>query len=245
MGVKTLPAIANALIDGGLPPRHPAAAIQWGTHPSQRTVVATVATLAARVAAEGISAPVITMIGQSVALRGEISWFESRPLFGKRVVVTRATAMSGTLAGLLRAKGADIIEAPATEIEALDPGPIDRAVGELAKYSWLVLTSVTGVRFFRDALDRAGLDARALASMRVAVIGPATAKALGELGIRPDLTPPRFVAESLLEAMRGASKVRGERILIATAEDARSVLPDGLRALGLRSVSSRCIDRER
>ncbi|MEO5569068.1 MAG: uroporphyrinogen-III C-methyltransferase [Gemmatimonadaceae bacterium] len=232
MGVKTLPSISKALIAGGLAPDTPAAAVQWGTHPSQRTVVATLATLAERAAAEGMTAPVISIIGQSVALRGEISWFESRPLFGKRIVVTRATAMPGTLAELLRARGAEVIEVPSTEIEALDQARIDRAVNALTTYAWIVLTSVTGVRFFKGALDRAGLDARAFANARVAAIGPATAKALAEIGIKPDLTPDRFVAEALLEAMRGADNVRGGRVLIATAEDARPVLPDGLRELG-------------
>jgi uroporphyrinogen III methyltransferase/synthase len=175
---------------------------------------------------------VISVIGRSVGLRDEISWFESRPLFGKRVVVTRATAMPGTLADLLRARGADVIEAPSTAIEALDPAAIDEAVQQLASYDWLVLTSVVGVRFFREALDRAGLDTRSLASTDIAVIGPSTARALGEMGLKPDLVPPRFVAESLLDVMRATEGMRGARVLYAGAEDARPVLADGLRELG-------------
>ena len=232
MGVKTLPSIAHALIAGGLARETPAAAIQWGTHNRQRTVVATVATLAERAKAEGLTAPVISIIGGSVALREEISWFESRPLFGRRIVVTRASAMPGTLSSLLRARGADVIEAPSTEIEPLDDGPLNAAVGELASYDWLVLTSATGVRFFAQALDRAGLDARALAQTDVAVIGPSTGKALREIGIKPDLLPQRFVAESLLDAMRATPDIAGARVLIATAEDGRTVLADGLRSLG-------------
>ncbi|HET9424954.1 MAG TPA: uroporphyrinogen-III C-methyltransferase [Gemmatimonadaceae bacterium] len=232
MGVKTLPSISRALIAGGLSPDTPAAAVQWGTHPTQRTVVATVGTLPERAAEEGLTAPVISIIGHSVALRDEISWFEARPLFGRRVIVTRATATAGTLAGMLRARGADVIEAPSTEIEALDQAPIDEAVLNLRRYRWLILTSVTGVRFLGAALDRAGLDARALAGIRVAVIGPATAKALRELGVRPDVVPSRFVAESLLDAMGAEENVRGARVLFAGAEDARPIIPDGLRALG-------------
>lgn len=231
MGVKTLPSIARALTEGGLAPDTPAAAIQWGTHPKQRTVVATVRTLAERATAEGLTAPVISVIGRSVGLRDEISWFETRPLFGKRVVVTRATSAPGTLADLLRARGADVIEAPSTEIEPLDQAAIDAAVRDLTSYAWLVLTSATGVRFFHDALERAGRDARALADTSIAVIGPTTARVLREIGLKADLVPERFVAESLLEAMRGADNVRGERILIATAEDSRGVLPAGLREL--------------
>ena len=232
MGVKTLPSIANALVRGGLPRETPAAAVQWGTHNRQQTVVSTIADLAEAAKARGLTAPVITVIGNSVALRDEISWFESRPLFGKRVVVTRASAMPGTLSSLLRARGADIIEAPSTEIEPLDEAPLNSAVGELASYDWLVLTSATGVRFFAQALDRAGLDARALSHTDVAVIGPSTGKALREIGIKPDLLPQRFVAESLLDSMRALQNLKGARVLIATAEDGRSVLPDGLRALG-------------
>ena len=231
MGVKTLPSIGAALMKGGLPGDTPAAAIQWGTHSRQRTVVATIATLAERARAEGLSAPVISVIGRSVALREEIAWFENRPLFGKRIVVTRATAMPGTLSTMLRAKGADVIEAPSTEIEELDRAAIDGAVQDIGTYDWLVLTSVTGVRFFGDALRRAGLDARALFGLNIAVIGPSTGKALRDIGLTPDLVPERFVAESLLEVMTAAG-VEGERILIATADDARAVLPDGLRARG-------------
>ena len=232
MGVKTLPSIANALISGGLPRNTPAAAVQWGTHNRQRTVVSTIANLAADASAQGLTAPVISIIGNSVALREEISWFESRPLFGKRIIVTRASSMPGTLSALLRARGAEVIEAPSTKIEPLDEGPLNAAIAELASYDWLVLTSATGVRFFAQALDRAGLDARALSHTDVAVIGPSTGKALREIGIKPDLLPQRFVAESLLESMAAGRGLEGARVLLATAEDGRTVLPDGLRQLG-------------
>jgi uroporphyrinogen III methyltransferase/synthase len=232
MGVRTLPSITHALVRGGLSPDTPAAAVQWGTHSRQKTVVATVADLAERAKAEGLTAPVISVIGRSVALREEISWFEQRPLFGRSVVVTRATSMPGTLSDLLRARGANVIEAPSTEIEALDQAPIDAAVANLASYEWLVLTSGTAVRFFKGALDRAGLDARALMNTSIAVIGPSTAGALADIGLKADLVPPRFVAESLLETMGDTGEVGGTRILIAGAEDARPLLWEGLRELG-------------
>jgi uroporphyrinogen III methyltransferase / synthase len=232
MGVKTLPSIAHALMEGGLPRDTPAAAVQWGTHNRQQTVVSTIANLADQAMARGLTAPVISIIGKSVDLREEISWFESRPLFGKRVVVTRASALPGTLSALLRAHGADVIEAPSTEIEPLDEAPLNAAISEIASYDWVVFTSATGVGFFARALDRAGLDARALSHTDVAVIGPSTGKALREIGIKPDLLPPRFVAESLLDSMRATQGLKDARVLIATAEDGRAVLPDGLRALG-------------
>ncbi len=231
MGVKTLPSIARALVDGGLSPTTPAAAVQWGTHSRQRTVVATIQSLAGRAAEEGITAPVITIIGESVNLRHEIAWFESRPLFGRRIVVTRATAVGGGLAEQLRALGADVLDAPATTIQPLDRAATDEAIANLADYQWLVLTSPTGVRFFFDALDRAGLDSRALANLEIAVIGPATAAALEARGLKADVIPPKFVAESLLETLAGL-EVAGTRVLYATADDARDVLAAGLKKAG-------------
>lgn len=232
MGLKTLPSIAIALMKGGLERDTPAAAVQWGTHPRQRTVVATIATLAERATAEGLTAPVITVIGQTVSLREEIAWFESRPLSGKRIVVTRATAVGGNLAERFRLLGADVLEAPVTTIEPMDQGPIDRAIARLSQYDWLVLTSQVGVRLFWDALRRSGLDSRALHKLRIAVIGPVTKAALREVGIAADVTPDRFVAEGLLEALKAEPAMRGTRVLYATAEDSRDVLPKGLRELG-------------
>src|SRR5439155_7037485 len=142
-----------------------------GTDARQRTVVATIATLADRVTAEGLAAPVITIVGRSVALREEIGWFETRPLLGRRIAVTRATAVGGTLSAQLRLAGADVIDAPVSTIVPMDTGPIDRAIAELASYDWLVLTSQVGVQLFWKALRRVGRDARALAEVRVAVIG--------------------------------------------------------------------------
>ena len=232
MGVKTLPSIAIALLKGGLAGDTPAAAVQWGTHPRQRTVVATISTLAERAAAEGIAAPVITVIGKSVALREEIAWFESRPLFGKRLVVTRATTAGGTLADRLRILGADVLEAPVTTIEPMYIGPIDRAVANLARYDWVILTSQVGVRLFWDALGRAGLDSRALHGVRVAAVGPATQTALSDRGVTADITPDRFVAEGLLATLQADLAMRTAKVLYATAKDSRDVLPKGLRALG-------------
>lgn len=157
---------------------------------------------------------------------------ESRPLLGKRIVVTRATAVGGTLADQLRHLGAEVIEIPVTSIEPMDPRPIDRAVTSLASYDWLILTSQTGVCLFWDGLRRAGLDARALTGVRVAVIGPATGAALRDRGIIADIMPRRFVAEALLDALASDPKIRGARLLYATAADARNVLPEGLRDLG-------------
>ncbi|MDQ3674625.1 MAG: uroporphyrinogen-III C-methyltransferase, partial [Gemmatimonadota bacterium] len=232
MGVKTLPAIARALIDGGMPPEMPAAAIQWGTHWKQRTIVATLDTLAAKAAAANLTAPVITVIGWSVVLRDEIAWLEKRPLFGKRVVVTRATQQAPALSERLRDLGADVLEVPATRIARLDLSPLREAMQRLSDYQWLVFTSQNAVAIFWEQLLASGRDARALAGLKLCAVGPATAGALLERGIAVDTIPERFVAEALLEAMRARDDVAGSRVLYITAEGARDVLPAGFRELG-------------
>ncbi|MFL5575915.1 MAG: uroporphyrinogen-III C-methyltransferase [Gemmatimonadaceae bacterium] len=232
MGVKRLPAIAAALTAGGLPADTPAAAVQWGTYGRQRTVVATLDTLAARAAEAGVEAPVITVIGPAVALREEIAWFDRRPLFGRRVLVTRARARAGSLAERLRALGADVTEAPATRIEPLDQAPLRRAVARLADYQWAVFTSQNAVTLFWEALRAEGRDARALAGVTVCAVGPATGEALLARGIAVDVVPRRFVAEGLLEALDGRGDLQAARVLYTTAQGARDVLPEGLAALG-------------
>ncbi len=232
MGVKTLPRIAAALTQGGMSPDTPAAAVQWGTHAKQRTVTATITTIADAVTREGIGAPVITVIGDVVSLRHEIGWFESRPLFGRRIVVTRASAQAGGLRARLAELGADVLDVPALRIEPLDPAPLRMALNGIADYGWLVLTSQNAVAMLWDAMRESGHDARALAGVRVACVGRSTADALLAHGIAADVMPPRFVAEGVLEAMSARDDVRGARVLYVAAEGARDVLPDRLRALG-------------
>jgi len=232
MGVKTLPAIARALIDGGMPREIPAAATQWGTLWKQRTIVSTLEKIADRAAAENLTAPVITVIGWSVVLREEIAWFEKRPLFGKRIVVTRATQQASALTVQLRDLGADVIEMPATQIARLDLSPLRGAMTKLRDFRWLVFTSQNAVAIFWEQLLASGRDARALAGLKLSAVGPATAGALLERGIAVDTIPERFVAEGLLEIMRARDDVSGSRVLYVTAEGARDVLPAGLRELG-------------
>jgi uroporphyrinogen III methyltransferase / synthase len=232
MGVKTLPRISDALVSGGMPSSTPAAAVQWGSYPRQRTVTATVATLSEAIEREGITAPVITVIGPVVSLRETISWFDRRPLFGKTIVVTRARSQSATLSGRLAALGAEVVEMPATRIEAIESTAIAESIQRLSDYRWVIFTSRNAVSLFWRALRDAGRDARALSDIKVAAVGPATAEALLEIGIATDLSPERFVAEALLDALRDRGDVRGARILYATAEGAREVLPEGLAEIG-------------
>ena len=232
MGVKTLASITDALLKGGMPPEIPAAAIQWGTQPRQRTVVATLETIAAKALEENISSPAITVIGWSVVLRDELTWFEKRPLYGRRIVVTRATQQAQALTQKLRELGADVIEMPATQVARLDLAPLREAIGELSRYQWLILTSQNAVAILWEQLLGEGRDARALAALKIAAVGPATAAALLEHGIAVDVIPQRFVAEGLLEMMRERNDVASKRILYVTAEGSRDVLPQGLREIG-------------
>jgi uroporphyrinogen III methyltransferase/synthase len=232
MGVKTLPRIAAALTAGGMSPDTPAAAVQWGTYAKQRTVSATLSTLSDVIEREKISAPVITVIGPVVALRKEIAWFDRRPLFGKRIVVTRARSQAASLSERLVAEGAEVIEMPATRIQPADPGALRDALSHLGDYGWVIFTSQNAVRIFWEALRADARDARALAGAKIAAIGPATAAALLDCGLAVDVAPDRFIAEALLDALRDRRDVKGARVLYAAAEGARETLQDGLEELG-------------
>ncbi len=232
MGIKNLPLIAERLTVAGRDPDEPAAVVERGTFPGQRTVVDTLAGIAARVEQEGIRAPAITLVGRVAALRDTIAWLERRPLHGEVVAVTRARAQASGLAARLRELGAEVVEAPAIRIE---PRPLDgellAAVQRIGDYALVCLTSPNGVRLLFDALAETGRDARALAGATVAAIGPGTAAELEHRGVRADVVPERFVGEALVEALEPV-EVEGRRVLVARAAEARSVLPDALRGRG-------------
>ncbi len=222
MGAGRLETIVDLLMANGRAPETPVAAVRWGTRAEQSTTRATLATITAL----GVSSPSAIVVGPVAGL--DLAWFEARPLFGRRIVVTRAREQASALRTRLEELGAEVIELPTIAIEPL---PVARP--DLDGLTWLVFTSANGVAgFFARGLGERGLDARALGTVRVAAIGPGTADALARVGIEPDLVPERFVAESLLEAFPPA--LRGERVLLARAEQARDVLPEGLVRLGYR-----------
>jgi uroporphyrinogen III methyltransferase/synthase len=224
MGVGHLAAIAERLISGGRPPSEPAAVIERGTMPGQRVVSGTLTTIASVARERGIRAPAISLFGPVTALRRELAWFESRPLAGRTIAVTRARAQTSELASRLRDLGADAVQAPAIRIQPLHgPAP------EIERYDLVCLTSPNGVRLLFERLARDGRDARAFAGARVAAIGPGTAAALSDHGLIADVVPERFVAESLVDAL---ADIPVTRALVARAADARDVLPDSLRARG-------------
>jgi len=224
MGVRQLATIARHLIDDGRERDQPAAVIERGTFPNQRVVSATLSTIAAECEAQGVRAPAIAVFGEVASLRGELRWFEHRPLLGVTVAVTRARAQASALAARLRELGASVLEAPAIRIQPLDP-----PLPDLSRYDLVCLTSPNGVRLLFERLHASGADARALAGAQVAAIGPGTAQALREHGLIADVVPERFLAEGLLEALGGTPV---KRALVARAAEARDVLIEGLRERG-------------
>jgi uroporphyrinogen III methyltransferase/synthase len=232
MGVSRLAKIAAALIDGGRSPDTPAAIIEWGTYPRQRTVTATLATLAEVAAREKIIAPSIAIVGDVVKLREEMGWFDRRPLFGRTIVVTRAREQASQLRMLLEIAGAAVIEAPAIRIEPLDQAPLRAALEKLATYEWLVVTSRNAVELLWASLRDLGLDARAFASTKLCAVGPATADALLAHGLSVDVIPDRYVAEGVIEKLRERDDVRGARVLFARAAGARELLPTVMLEMG-------------
>ena len=235
MGVARIGRIATALMAAGRPPDTPVAAVQWGTRPNQHTVRATLATIGD----QELHPPSTIVVGDVAAC--DLAWFESRPLFGRRIVVTRARAQASDLVARLAALGAVTVEVPAIEIGDPEDGgaALAAAVERLAAgaYAWLVLTSPNGARRLLAALRDAARDARALGGVRLAAIGPGTADVLAAANLVADLVPPRFVAESLLEAFpeppdAGDADSRHRPVLLVRAAVARDVLPEGLAAKG-------------
>jgi len=233
MGVKNLPAICRSLIDAGAAPDMPAAAVRWGTTSHQRTVAGTLATLPDLATDVNLAPPAIIAVGGVVALRDRLTWFEHRPLLGKRIIITRARAQASALAERLEALGAETIEAPAIRIEPPeDTAPLATAARDAGRFDWIVFTSVNGVDAFFGALAGAGLDARTLAGVRVATIGPATTARLAAYGLRTDLEPPAFTGAAVAEALAQAADLQGASVLLPRADIAPPDLADTLAQQG-------------
>jgi len=232
MGVKNLAENCRHLIAAGRPPETPAAVIQSGTTLWQRTVTGTLADIAIRAKDATIKPPAVLVVGGVVELRERLKWWETRPLWGKTVVVTRSREQASRLVTLLSAAGARCLSVPTIEIvPPADFAPLDTALGRLPRYDWLIFTSANGVAAFMTRLFGSGKDVRALGPVRLAAIGPATAQALKEIGLAADLMPDTFQAEGLVEALTPHVSA-GTRVLLARAQEAREVLPEGLVRLG-------------
>lgn len=234
MGVKQLPTISENLITHGKKADTPVALVEWGTRPQQRTVTGTLSTIAEIAANNNMKPPCVIVIGEVVRHREQLNWFEELPLFGKTIVITRSREQSSSLRQRLENLGAKVIEFPTIQIEPVqDTQPLQLALKNINQYQWLILTSPNAVKTLINYCFDQGLDVRALANIKIAVIGPATRDTLKEVGLNADLIPPEFVAESLLESLKEKiSEFNGLRFLMPRADIARDMLPNALRELG-------------
>jgi len=233
MGVANLAKIAERLMAAGRAGETPAAVVQQGTRPAQRTVLATLETLAAEADAACIRPPAIVLVGEVAAMRERLCWFEKLPLFGRTVLVTRSRPQASQLAESLGEFGAEVIEAPTIEIRPpASFDALDDVVARVGGFDWLVLTSPNGAAGFFARLAALGLDARALAGVRVAVVGAATAAAVRDRGIEPDLLPDVFTTEALGEALAGRIGPGPARVLLARTDIAPPTLAEALAAAG-------------
>ena len=232
MGWGPMEKIVDALLSGGMEAATPAALIQWGTHPYQGTVTGKLENIVQRGVEAGLSPPVVAVIGPAVGLREHMRWFDTGPLFGKRVLVTRSRAQASVLSEMLAEEGAEPVEVPAIEVSpAEDYTPLDTAIGSLGAYNWVIFTSVNGVEAFFARVRALKMDSRVLGHVRVGAIGPATAAALSQHGIEADFVPPEYVSEAVVEAM-GSMDMKGARVLLPRADIGREELADGLARLG-------------
>ena len=232
MGWASIEKILEALQRAGLSADTPVALVQWGTWNRQRTVTGTLATAAAKGRAAGLAAPVVAVIGEVVRLREELAWFDNRPLFGQRVLVTRSRTQASRMCELLEDAGATAVELPAIAIAPPeDFAPLDSAVARLSSFGWVIFASVNAVDSVFERLYAQGLDARAFGSASVGAIGPATTEALERRGIRPDFTPSRPVSAAALEEL-AAYDWSGVPVLLPAADIGRNELADGLSRLG-------------
>ena len=231
MGIHFIREITGGLMKYGRSGETPAMCVRWGTRPDQKTIVGTLATIADQIETEDLKPPATVIVGEVVRLHETLAWYERLPLFGRKIIVTRARRQAPELSDKLRALGADAIEFPVIEIQPpADPAPLDRAIENLAAYDWLIFTSANGVRFFLDRLDASVHDFRKLRA-RICAIGPATRRAIEELHLKVDLMPEEYVAESLVRAF-SSIELRGNRVLIPRAAVARDVIPVELQRLG-------------
>ena len=239
MGMGRLQTIADELMRHGMERQTPAAVVQWGTLPTQRSVRASLKELPTAVEKAGLGAPAIIVIGPVAGVdpAGALRWFENRPLFGQTIVITRTRHQAAELRAVLEELGANVLEAPTIDIAPpADWEPIDYAIRSMDEYDWLILTSVNGVAGLKQRLNALALDTRHLAKVKVAAIGDATAQALIDMGIRPDLVPTQFVAESLAAELIARHPMKGKRVLMLRADIARPMLRRKLEEAGATVV---------
>ena len=232
MGVKNIEKIVTELIDNGRSPKTPAALIRWGTTPKQEILTGTLANIAKLARERKFSPPAILVVGEVVALRDTLQWFDAKPLFGKGIVITRPEKQADDLAQLLVKERANPIHFPTIKIvPPTNWRGLDAAIKNLEEYEWLIFTSANGVAYFFERLLANKKDVRDLKGVKICCIGPATAQQVEGKGIRVNLVPRKFISEGILKSFSGKN-LKGKKILIARAAKARDVLPEGLKKLG-------------
>jgi uroporphyrinogen III methyltransferase/synthase len=232
-GPLQLPQMLAALVAHGRPGDDSAAIVYDGTLPTQVTIVGTIDELLAAVKESEERRPAILVVGRVTALREHLRWFDSRPLFGKHILVTRPREQSGGLVEGLEAMGADAIEAPMIRIVPPDDyGPLDEACARAAEFNWIVFSSANAVDAFVDRLLAGPQDLRALKGVRLCVVGPATAERLARNGLKVDLTPSEYRAEAVVRALAETDDVRGRKVLLPRADIGRDLVAEELRKQG-------------
>jgi len=232
MGVKNLENIVKNLVKHGKPSETPIALVRWGTTARQKTVTGTLETIVERVKQAKLKSPAIIVIGHVVSLRDELAWFDKRPLFGKRIVITRARAQASDLVSKLSKLGALCIEIPTIQIvPPEDTAPLKKSIENIKDYDWLVFTSVNGVKFFFDVLFDMGHDVRVLGHLKFACIGPVTKEMLKSYSIISDILPKTYRAESVIDAF-STVEIKNKKVLLPRAKQARTILPEELTKMG-------------
>ncbi len=233
MGVKRIREITTSLMANGMDEQTPVAMVRWGTTGRQKTIEGTLNTIADIVEQTQFKAPAVTIIGSVVKLRGKLNWFEKRPLFGQRIVVTRTREQASQLSSALLERGADILEIPTIKIvPPTDKHLLADALLELNSYDWLVFTSPNGVTAFFEFFFKVFDDMRDIGGVRIAAVGPATAAKLKELHLKVDVMPSEYIASKVTDALMKFETIENRKILLMRAEVANKELPDKLHEEG-------------
>ncbi len=232
MGIKNLPIIVKNLLKHGRAPDTPVAIVRWASTPEQRSVVGTLETITEVVQKTGIKPPSLIIVGEVVNLRKSIDWFEKRPLFGKRIVVTRTRSQASTLLAGLEESGANCLECSTINIQPVESyDALDIELERIQEYHWIIFSSLNGVNYFFQRLFDKGMDARDLKGPDIAVVGKSTADLLHSYGVHANLIPSVFTSEGLAESLLDQG-VEGRNVLIPRAVKAREILPETLRGAG-------------
>jgi len=232
MGWKGMNDIVASLTSRGVSSERPAALVQWGTTSKQKVVTGPVGEIVSRGVEAGIGAPVALVIGEVAGLRDVMAWFDTRPLFGKRILVTRARSQASKLVKQLEDLGAEVLEYPTIEIVPVrDPAPLDEALRTISKYDWMMFTSSNAVRGIAERMKAVGIDSRALSHLKFGVNGPSTARALAEIGITADAMPDRYLASDMIDLLKQDGIVPNN-VLFPRSEIGRETLANGLKDIG-------------